>query len=261
MKSRILAFVELLFLAAAPAGKASKTDGMALVPAGEFLMGCNEKEDPGCDADERPQHKVSLGDFYIDKMEVTAGQYVKCVKAGACGKPDPGVFCTYQDAGKKDHPANCVSWERAAAYCKWAGKRLPTEAEWEKAARGTDGRLFPWGAAAPNCERAVMNEGTEDGCDRMSPWAVGSKPAGASPYGALDMAGNVWEWVSDWYDKKYYSKSPASGPKGPESGKYRVLKGWGWSNNAGQVRSSGRLAIEPSIAGSVYGFRCAMDKK
>jgi len=237
---------------------------MVHVPAGEFLMGSNEG-DPDAEDDEHPQHTVYVGEFWIDKTEVTNAQYRKCVETGACRAPttydygDP----TYSDSSKADHPVVCVSWQDATTYCEWAGKRLPTEAEWEKAARGTDGRKYPWGNSFDgskvnfcdvNCGLDWKDSGADDGYQRTAP--VGSYPEGASPYGALDMAGNVWEWCQDWYDEDYYASSPQRDPQGPSSGGSRAIRGGSWCFNEWSVRAALRLRVAPDFLNYDLGFRC-----
>ncbi len=224
---------------------ASPVDGATYlyVPAGEFLMG---SPDGVGDDDEHPQHSVYLDAFWIMQTEVTNAQYAKCVAAGACGAPDNS---RWQDAAYADHPVTAVDWNQASAYARWAGGRLPTEAEWEKAARGTDGRTYPWGNEAPaaslaNC-CAFVNDTTP----------VGSYPAGASPYGALDMAGNVWEWTADWYDSGYYSQSPAQNPTGPANGNSRVVRGGGYWHVADDVRVASRARYDPAYRFWGSGFR------
>jgi formylglycine-generating enzyme required for sulfatase activity len=210
---------------------------MVCVPAGEFLMGSTD-DDPYAEDDEKPQHAVYLDAFWIDKYEVTNAQYRACVKAGACEEPRP---CDIDDYNAPEQPVVCVSWDDAQDYAAWAGGRLPTEAEWEKAARGTDGRIYPWGNSPPDCNKA--NYG--DCAGKTLP--VGSHPDGASPYGALDMAGNVWEWVADWYDPDYYSQSPGRSPQGPESGDFRVLRGGAFRNDLRGVRCAVRFGLYPNF--------------
>ena len=233
-------------------GVCVETSGdMVLVPAGKFWMGCNGTVDSSCGSDEKPGHDVYLDAFEIDKTETTVSAYGACWSAGPCETPlKYSSGCNWGIAGKEDHPVNCLDWDDAKAYCEWSGKRLCTEAEWEKAARGTDGRRYPWGNAEPTCTLAVMN-----GCPGDTQ-AVGSIPAGASPYGALDMAGNVWEWVADWYDSSYYSSSPASNPTGPDSGSYRVLRGGSFDYVSSFLRASGRGGVTPSLAYDYLGLRC-----
>jgi len=233
---------------------------MVYVPAGEFLMGTPEEDVDALREKygglqirlkaETPQHKVYLDAFYIDRTEVTNTQYRKCVEAGACSQPqitDPW----YNDPNRAEHPVVFVDWNQANDYCRWAGKRLPTEAEWEKAARGTDGRVYPWGN---EWDRNKLNWDTI-----YFTTAVGSYPAGASPYGALDMAGNVWEWMADWYGEDYYSQSPGRNPPGPDSGEKRVWRGGAGDNPQGDSRCAYRLPFDPRGAYEYVGFRCAKD--
>jgi formylglycine-generating enzyme required for sulfatase activity len=216
------------------------------VPAGEFAMGCNEATDSTCDSDEKPQHVVSMSAFSIERTEVSQAQFTACVLDGACEPP----LCAW-DCEKQDYPAGCVSSSHALAYCSWAGRRLPTEAEWEKAARGSEGAIFPWGDAAPDCSRA-----NKAGCgDAAKP--VGSLADGASPYGALDMAGNVVEMVADWYDEAYYAASPDSDPPGPESGTRYVGRGGGYKSDTKYLRASKRDWYDITDQAPSLGFRCA----
>ena len=192
---------------------------MVTVPAGDFTMGSN-------DDDSKPAHQVYLNAFSIDKYEVTNAQYKQCVDAGKCSPPAKSESRTrnwYYGVPKyNNYPVIYVSWDDAKRYCAWAGKRLPTEAEWEKAARGTDGRIYPWG----NSFDARKLNSSEGG--KGDTTAVGSYPDGASPYGALDMAGNVSEWVADRYDENYYANSPRNNPPGPSSGLGHVQRGGDW---------------------------------
>ncbi|HSM24172.1 MAG TPA: SUMF1/EgtB/PvdO family nonheme iron enzyme [Anaerolineaceae bacterium] len=242
--------------------KISPIDGMEMVyfPAGTFTMGLD-----GGRFDEEPQHEVYLDAFWIDRTEVTNAMYRSCMKAGGCTTPGLDKYYPYKEFS--DYPVVYMSWDQANTYCEWAGRRIPTEAEWEKAARGTDGRIYPWGNEAPTSER--LNFARESG-DIM---AVGSFPEGASPYGALDMAGNAWEWVAEWYDAHNYSISPQSNPKGPDDGSFRVCRGGGWTDYKGAVRSVQRASDmcvlkDPANASYKYrrgfvdndlSFRCVMD--
>ena len=185
---------------------------------------------------------------------MTNAQYGQCTAAGACARPE------YADDGAYNaaiQPVVGVAWNDATAYCAWAGGRLPTEAEWEKAARGTDGRRYPWGNQDATCEYTVMNDGSGDGCGQGKPWPVGSKAAGASPYGALDMAGNVWEWVADWYAPDYYDRSPQPNPTGPDTGEFRAQRGGSWTDVQALTRCAYRGAFDPGYRLKNTGFRCA----
>lgn len=246
----------------------SEIDGMDLiyVPAGDFLMGSTDA-DPEAYSDEKPQHTVYLNAFWIDKTEVTAAQYRRCVETGACSAPNSGEYCTYDADGKSDHPINCVDWDQATAYCAWTGRRLPTEAEWEKAARGAAGRLYPWGDAwdvqtvrrlnfsDKNDPTGPSTTEVDDGFATTAP--VGSFPSGASPYGALDMAGNVWEWAADWYGETTYTASQRENPTGPGTGSTRVLRGGSFYNSANLVRAANRYGFTPGDRYDHVGFRCA----
>jgi formylglycine-generating enzyme required for sulfatase activity len=244
-------------------------DGMTMVyvAAGSFTMG----SPPGLGSDEEaPPHKVTLDGFWIDRTEVTNAQYRAFVIASGYRTP---TICergnsTYDDAGKENHPVVCVSWDDARAYCEWAGARLPTEAEWEEAARGTDSRNYPWGMNFDgsrlnfcdiNCDSDQKDPGANDGYAQTAP--VGSYPMGVSPYGALDMAGNVWEWVSDWYSFYYYGRSPQSNPQGPNSGEYRVLRGGSWFGSSSNARTAFRAWLHPDQRDSAIGFRCIVPSK
>lgn len=222
---------------------------MVYVPAGEFIMGSEDG-----DSDERPRHKVYLDAFYIDRYEVTNAQYKVCVEAKVCNPPGSnGSFSRdsyYGNPAYDDYPVIYVSWHDADTYCRWAGGRLPTEAEWEKAARGIDGRKYPWGN---KWDTSKTNSRETTPGDTV---AVGSYPAGASPYGVLDMAGNVWEWCQDRYSANYYAGSPERNPQGPSSGNYRVARGGSWANYVMNVRAAFRFRIDPDVRSNLVGFRC-----
>ncbi len=208
---------------------------MVYVPAGEFRMGSVANEQAG--DDEKPQHTVVLDAFWIDRHEVTNAQYSQCVATENCRAPDERASTTrgayYGIAEFDNYPVITVSWDDAYTYCEWAGKRLPTEAEWEKAARRTDGRVYPWGN---EFDQSRLNSSEVSG-DTSE---VGAYPNGASPYGAFDMAGNVWEWVADWYDANYYANSPRVNPQGPTLGERRTRRGGSWVDNPSAVRAPGR---------------------
>jgi formylglycine-generating enzyme required for sulfatase activity len=227
----------------------SEKDGMELVyvPEGDFLMGSPE-HDNLAESDEKPQRTVWLNSYWIDRAEVTNAHYSKCVAAGVCNTSEYADNNNYNGA---DKPVVGVDWNDARTYCEWAGRRLPTEAEWEKAATGTDGRVYPWGDKSPNAQLLNYNNNVGKTTD------AGSYPIGASPYGALDMAGNVWEWVADWYDSGYYSISPVRNPTGPSSGNEHVIRGGYWKNNGLGVRTANRYGFTPDISYYGLGIRCA----
>jgi eukaryotic-like serine/threonine-protein kinase len=243
-------------------------DGMVMgyVPAGSFEMGSKDGL-----MTETVVHKVSLDGFWIDLTEVTNGMYDMCVQAGKCTTPsEAGSLNTspsthFGSPQYKDYPAIYLSWENANAYCAWAGVRLPTEAEWEMAARGEDGRTYPWGNTDPTCELAnftslvVVEQDnmitTKDLACTDGTVAVGSLPAGASPYGALDMAGNVYEWTADWFGD--YPNSAATDPIGAASGVYRVARGGAWNITVTSERTYSRFALDPGSKDGNLGFRCA----
>ena len=247
---------------------------VVLVPAGEFTMGSDAGRE-----DEQPVHTVYLDAYYIDKFEVTNAQYVTFLNAIGRNTDsqgyrlvelrDPDVQFRFSDgtfvlvaSDLADRPVIEVSWYGAKAYCEWAGLRLPTEAEWEKAARGTDGRTYPWGE---RIDRSRANYGKE-GCCRGDDsdgyfWSapVGSYPGGVSPYGVFDMAGNVWEFAMDWYGEDYYARSPARNPPGPEEGILRVLRGGSMGSDPYRLRTTDRSALPPVGTYLIIGFRCAGD--
>jgi formylglycine-generating enzyme required for sulfatase activity len=215
-------------------------------------MGCDEGADGECFSEEKPGRRIYLDAFLIDQYEVTVADYRRCVQAGKCSTDSltGEDLCNWGKQGRDNHPINCVNWNQAKAYCEWAGKRLPTEAEWEKAARGADGRKYSWGnqwdGSKTNAENKVGKTA-----------AVGSYSSGASPYGVHDMIGNVWEWVEDWYDKDYYRRALDQNPTGPSEGKLKIWRGGSWANHAWDSRASFRYGNDPRSRYNNLGFRCA----
>jgi formylglycine-generating enzyme required for sulfatase activity len=255
-------------------GQTGQTSGkMVYIPAGWFWMGCSPNNNE-CNSDEKPYHKVYLDAYYIDRNDVTVDEYTRCVNAGVCAAAaynncrDTSHGWVIRQVGeafkKGDHPQVCVNWYQAREYCRWKGGDLPTEAQWEKAARGTGcifysrfyGRIYPWGNYW-DASKGCFNQ--------PSTCAVGSYPQGASPYGVLDMAGNVFNWCRDWYDENYYANSPDHNPTGPGSGIYlipqRVRRGSSWRSNVALMyvgvseRGMG-FVVSSDWAVNDIGFRC-----
>ncbi len=223
---------------------------MIFVQEGVFTMGSDEGF-----PDEQPPHLVTLSSYWIDEFEVTTHQYESCTDAGGCTPAAQSAGCNSGMEDRGDHPINCVTWEQAQSYCGWAQKRLATEAEWEKAARGTDRRRFPWGDAPPSSE--LLNYANNIG----STTPVGTYH-GLSFYGLHDMGGNVSEWTADFYDPDYYANSPSMDPLGPDDGSTRVARGANWT--AGDfalepLTTSARLRLPPTLFDAAIGFRCVAD--
>ena len=232
---------------------ADRTDvPMALIPAGDFPMG-SVKGSANAKSSEGPQRMVYLDAYHMDVYEVTTKDYAKFITAT---QPQaPKAWNQLNLATQGDRPVVGVTWNDATAYCQWVGKRLPTEAEWEKAARGTDGRQYPWGNEVPTADRATLKK-RWDGYNTPTP--VGSLEAGKSPYGVYDMAGNAMEWVSDWYDPKYYDTAGhKKNPKGPDAGKAGIVRGGGWGFLPADARSARRINPPRETRCTNIGFRCA----
>jgi formylglycine-generating enzyme required for sulfatase activity len=234
---------------------------MVYVPPGPFLMGALDRENRAPHF-EKPQHSVYLDGYWIDRTPVTNAMFTRFVEQTGyqTQAEKDGSAATWRSpqgpgsdlSSKMDHPVVQVTWNDAQAYCQWVGRRLPSEAEWEKAARGTDGRLYPWGDGAPDGSLCNFGEDLGD----TSP--VGRySPQGDSPYGCTDMAGNVWEWVADWYNEDYYRHSPLRNPKGMGGGACRVMRGGAWNTTAWAVRCSIRDSFHPDYRFIGNGFRCA----
>jgi len=240
-------------------------NGMVLIPATEYMMGCDPEHNNGyaCPSDELPQHMVSLSAFAIDVYEVTNAQYAECVAAGACAAPiataSQARVDYYQNPEYANFPMINVKWEQAQAYCTWAGKRLPTEAEWELAARGATPKAYAWGDDDPDCSQANIYHDLSMSACVGDTVAVGSYPAGASEFGVMDMTGNVWEWVADSYIEDFYSLSPTENPLAEEANQLRTVRGGGWASNWLAARVTSRAYDLSFYSGLDLGFRCAMD--
>lgn len=249
----------------------AQSANMVKIPAGDFFMGCSQK-DHDCEQDEGPPEGVSVfvPSFYIDPFEVTVSEYKNCVAAGKCTPPKTHTrnkYCNYGAAGRERYPVNCVDWPDAATYCSVQGKRLPLEAEWEKAARAGSNTAYVW-VTAPGCAQAILNDGKTtgtvqgelDGCgeDRTGP--VGTRPANA--YGLYDMFGNVSEWVQNWFHPDAMQFYASGKLMAPGSGQRKVIRGGAWDESPLALRSSSRYAKTPVSGASVWGsngFRCAKD--
>lgn len=256
---------------AAERAKLPAHDDMVKIPAGTFLMGSDKKVDRNAYLPEFPQRKVYLDAYEIDKFEVTTVQFLKFVLA--TNRP-PLIDWQYDGGNFQEtmasHPVMHVSWFDADAYCTWAGKRLPTSAEWEKAARGEDGRIYPWGNEPAGLSRANFGRTGLSGPVRDRPErlllyppiiSVDKYENAVSPYGVYQMSGNVAEWTADWYDPNYYKKAPDRNPKGPDKGTQRAFRGGGWIDSTPSVRPAQRNGTEPNTKMNWLGFRCARDMK
>jgi formylglycine-generating enzyme required for sulfatase activity len=237
---------------AAPTVKELDPVLMVNIPAGPFLMGT---QSPKGRADEWPQRIVQVDAFAIDEVEVTNERYMSFVATtGHRSPPNPyGTGVLVSVKGIEQLPVVQVTWYDAKAYCAWAKKRLPTEAEWEKAARGTDGRTFPWGDDVPTPKRANYDR---EWVDDKTLHAVGSLPGGDSPYGIKDMSGNAREWVQDWYDPDYYANAPTKNPQGPDKGIVRVIRGGSWHSPHSDITATARGRGGFALQTHGTGFRC-----
>ena len=256
---------------AAERAKLPAHDEMVKIPAGTFLMGSDKKVDRNAYQPEFPQRRVYLDAYEIDKYEVTTVQFLKFVLAT---DRKPLIDWQYEGGNFQEtmasHPVMHVSWFDADAYCRWAGKRLPTSAEWEKAARGEDGRIYPWGNEPAGLSRANFGRTGLSGPVRDRPErlllyppiiSVDKYDNGVSPYGVFQLAGNVAEWTADWYDPHYYKTAPDRNPKGPEKGTQRAFRGGGWIDSTPSVRPAQRNGTDPNTKMNWLGFRCARDAK
>jgi len=234
---------------------------MVMIPAGEFNMGCDRfKPKEKCSVVELPLHKVYMPDYYIDRTEVTVAKYSACLAVGACTKP----IKTYSDSHRDyfynpefgNYPVIFVTWFQARDYCTWTGKRLPSEAEWEKAARGRGStRIYPWGNAAPDCRTTNIQVKLKQCVGDVN--EVSSYSKDTSLFGVVDMAGNAREWINDWYDPGFYKISPYNNPTGPATGRYVVMRGGRFDNVWAAARVASRRTIGPNDYGAGISFRCA----
>ncbi len=218
--------------------------GMVDVTAGNFSMGCNVVAGCGPYADMLPYHVVTLSRFAIDRAETSVAEYYACLDAGVCTVVPTGI------TDRTSMLPVRVTWQGASTYCAWRGRRMPTEAEWEKAARSYDGRQYPWGDVPPTCELVNFTD-----CSPDELHAVNSHAVGASVYGAINMAGNMWEWVADYYAADYYATSPATDPQGPATGTNRVNRGGDYLDGATHIRTWYRRSFAPTVGA---GVRCAI---
>ena len=243
------------------------------IPAGEFKMGCSTG-DQDCGNDEGLDGGIAVmvPNFYIDQYEVTVAEYVSCIEAGICKRPKDhqrNKYCNVGEPSRDKHPVNCVDWDEALAYCEWKGKRLPYEAEWEKAARAESTSRYPWGKDV-DCTKAIVDDGKTfgsvpnepDGCGEDRTWEIGSRAA--NKFNLYDMHGNVGEWTMNWYSPNAITELYAKGNlQGPKKGKQRVVRGGSWDENKLNLRSSFRNVKPPASGKSIYGsigFRCAVSK-
>ncbi|MEO6307258.1 MAG: formylglycine-generating enzyme family protein [Nitrospiraceae bacterium] len=224
---------------------------MVEIPEGPFTMGFDGTQSL---EDERPKHQVRLPTFFMDLHEVTTMQYASFL--AATNRDAPWQWNGVDLSQHRDRPVIGVDWSDAVAYCVWKGKRLPTEAEWEKSARGTDAMLYPWGNQAPSKDLANFASGARFSYSQVL-MPVQSYEQGKSPYGLYHMAGNVWEWVQDWYGVNYYEVSMEYNPQGPEQGQFKVLRGGSWSDLPKYLLTYGRFKLSPETRNSHTGFRCA----
>ena len=224
---------------------------MTLIPEGYFWMGTDDGL--GLD-DEGPRHEVWLDPYYIDVYEVTTERYATFLTA--THRTAPWLWRSVDLDVDSDRPVIGVDWSDTEAFCRWAGKRLPTEAQWEKAARGTDERRYPWGDQTPTAALANFAVGARFSYSQAL-MPVGRYKTAQSPYGLYDMAGNAWEWVWDWYDSSYYETTPTDNPMGPESGQLKVVRGGAWSELPNYLLTYGRFKLPPNTRNSHTGFRCA----
>lgn len=245
--------------------------GSVTIAAGSFKMGCDKDVEGNCPEDAEPVHEVALSSYAMDKFEVPVELFELCIAENVCTNDDPekphyrtssdSYQCNIGNPERKNHPANCVTWYGAKAYCEWLGKRLPTEAEWENAAKSGKVQIYPWGnTPAASCDNTVM-KGSANGCGSNTTSPIGSKAAGVSEQGIFDLSGNVSEYTGDWYEKKFYSTEEASkadplGLDEPEKDKFKVFRGGSYIYGENHTRSSFRGSAKLDAMDTDFGFRC-----
>ena len=245
--------------------------GSVTITAGSFKMGCNKDMEGNCPEDTVPVHEVALSSYVMDKFEVPVELFELCIAENVCTNDNAdephyrtssdSYQCSIGNPERKNHPANCVTWHGAKAYCEWLGKRLPTEAEWENAAKSGKVQIYPWGnTPVASCDNTVM-KGSANGCGSNTTSPIGSKPDGVSEQGIFDLSGNVAEYTSDWYEKKFYSTEEASnadtqGPDEPEKDKFKVIRGGSYIYGENHARSSYRGSAKLADPAIDFGFRC-----
>ena len=250
--------------------------GSVTIPAGSFKMGCDKEIEGNCPEDTVPVHEVALSSYVMDKFEVPVELFEKCIAENVCTNENAdephystssdSYKCNIGNSERKNHPANCVTWYGAKAYCEWLGKRLPTEAEWENAAKSGKVQIYPWGnTPVASCDNTVM-KGSANGCGSNTTSPIGSKIAGVSEQGIFDLSGNVAEYTEDWYEKKFYSTEDASkadtqGPDEPEKDKFKVIRGGSYIYEESHARSSFRGSVQLDATDSDFGFRCVSSPK
>ncbi|HOB71393.1 MAG TPA: SUMF1/EgtB/PvdO family nonheme iron enzyme [bacterium] len=248
----------------------------AVVPDGWFKMGCDIDKEGYCEEDNIPVHEPRLSEYAIDKFEVNTERFEQCIAAGACNNNNADephyrtstetYSCNIGNSERKNHPANCVTWYGAKAFCEWAEMRLPTEAEWEKAARAGNVQIYPWGdSPVPDCDHAIIKT-VSSGCGYGVTFPIGTTPEGISQLGLFDMGGNVSEYVSDWYQKDFYSDPSAEdrdvkGPDEPEYDKFKVCRGGSYLYDERRVRTAFRNACKLDDPAIDFDFRCAANRK
>ena len=261
----LLITTALLLLAAALQATGKPPSGMIALAGGSFMMGC-APDDKQCEFNETPRHQAAVDAFFMSSREVTVKEYAACVDAGACAKPGAGGYCNWGVDGRTNHPINCVDWNQAKAYCSWKDQRLPTEAEWEYAARGkVEGSIFPWGngrdcGKANYCDKQCAQDWKDGTCDDGFATTAPVGSFAPNGFGLYDMTGNVAEWCSDWYRPQSYVGVAGKNPRGPVTGTFHVYRGGSWYEQLRHGRLSDRERGTVDLSHPSVGFRCVKDE-